>query len=125
MPKVYKGVICPAISVATDEDKYLITMNVDQVEYAKPLSGRDESKLHIVASLFNHVLSRLDLSDIPTEDIHICLALPKEAFTEEVRVTCDNDLGLFFEVSDDQLSAEDEVTKFAPRLKLGGNNAEK
>jgi len=119
MSKIFKGCINPAMKVEAAEDKYLITLRVDKCSFEPTLSTRDEGKFHIVASLFRHVFGNgINLSDIKEEDIYVLFEVPKKAFSKEAILTCESNLGLYFELSDDALSSQDEVTKYAPRVKV-------
>jgi hypothetical protein len=118
MSKVFKGVVNPAIKVEAAEDKYVITLRVDQFSFERDFSTRDEFKFHIVSSLFRHIFDSLDVSELRQEDVYVLLEVPKKSFSKEAVLTCENNFGLYFELSDAALTPGQEITKYAPTVKV-------
>jgi hypothetical protein len=121
MSDKFSGVISPAIKIEADGQGYVATFRIDSLEFLKDESKDDEYKFVIVASLFKHTLEDFDPNSISKDLTYLCAELPKESFSKEIRLTCDNNMGAYFEYNSEKVD-ENDLTRYVPKVLIRGQN---
>jgi hypothetical protein len=115
------GIISPAIKVEADGDGFIVTLRIDSLEFLKDESSADEYKFMLVASLFKHTLNDLDPNFLKPENSYVFAEINKESFSKEIQITCDNNMGAYFEYGAVN-EPVDEMTRFVPKVVVRGQN---
>jgi hypothetical protein len=115
------GVISPAIKIEADNGGFIVTLRIDSLEFLKDESSSDEYKFMLVASLFKHTLNNFDPELLRAEDSYVCAEINKESFSKEISITCENNMGAYFEYGAVNETV-DEMTRFVPKVVVRGQN---
>jgi hypothetical protein len=117
--KSKKGMIGCDFFVSSEQGKYLVLLEPDKVVFLDD-ENLDHYKVVVMASIFKYNFNgKVALQDLVSEeDMSIQIQLDRGLFTKEVQLVVDSDKSVSYEVKEGELSKEDEITKYVPRLIL-------
>lgn len=123
MSEEKEGLISKAVKVEASEGKFLVTMSPEKCEILKiPGSeAADDYKIVIAGSIFKHLFaSGYDPSTILPSDIYLQFEVPANKLAKEVRLVVETGRGIDFSLSAEEVSKDDEVTKYIPKVVVKG-----
>jgi hypothetical protein len=124
MTEEKKGLIGKALKIESEDENYLITLRIDSAQALRMPPSSLEDKVFIAASLF-----RENFNSSPSEEqianakFYLVMEVPKEYFSREVRIVCEESYGVNFEYSEGK-SADHELRKLVPNVVVKGGNHE-
>lgn len=118
-----EGLVSKAVKVEAGDGKFLVSVSPEKCEVLKipGAESMDDYKIVMAASVFKHLFAQgFNPDNINPEDIYIQIEVPSNRFTKEVRLVLESGRGIDFNLSTKDVSKEEEVTKYIPKVVVKG-----